>query len=48
MVLCLSRSEGRNGEYINYSKDRPVTFKLQAMDTMTSFWIPGWVVKNMP
>ena len=21
-------------------KDRPVTFKLQAMDTMTSFWIP--------
>lgn len=21
-------------------KDRPVVFKLQAMDTMTSFWIP--------
>ena len=25
-------------------KNRPVVFKLQAMDTMTSFWIPpiGW------
>ena len=28
-------------------KDRPVVFKLQAMDTMTSFWIPQWVVRNM-
>lgn len=29
-------------------KDRPVVFKLQAMDTMTSFWIPQLGVKNMP
>ena len=40
MVLCLSDEHIETVNTLTIPKDRPVVFKLQAMDTMTSFWIP--------
>lgn len=40
MVLRLSRTKVETVNTLTIPKNRPVVFKLQAMDTMTSFWIP--------
>ena len=40
MVLCLPDQHIETVNTLTIPKDRPVVFKLQSMDTMTSFWIP--------
>ena len=40
MVLAYPDQHIETVNTLTIPKDRPVVFKLQAMDTMTSFWIP--------
>ena len=43
MVLSYPDEHIETVNTLTIPKDRPVVFKLQAMDTMTSFWITiGW------